>query len=56
MGTFPCTQDEHRRKKEEEQKSKSLTISHELYQTIQKDTLAIFKKKQEMHANQELED
>ena len=38
-------QDEHKRKKEEEKKSKNLTISHELYQSIQKDVLNLFKEK-----------
>lgn len=42
-------QDEHKKKKDEEKKSKNLTISHELYTSIQKDVLSLFKEKQEMH-------
>jgi hypothetical protein len=40
------TQDENKKKKEDEKKSKQLSISHELYQEIMTNIWGIFEKKQ----------
>jgi len=48
--------DEHKRKKEDEKKAKMLSISHELYQSIQKDVINVFKQKSDMHKTEQIED
>lgn len=49
-------QDENKKKKDNEKKAKNITISHELYQEIQRNILKVFTEKKELHLKDEIED
>ena len=55
-GSYGFIQTEHLKKKEDDKKSKNYSISHELYQSIQRDVISLFTKKSDMHKSEEIED